>query len=95
MMIVEHCGWEEGIGHYKHEYIVPIDGMVIIEDEKHSYKQLSGFTYIEKDWNNDGEIYIQRVALFEGSYGEEYFTAEELIDLIVHEGYNVQGITRI
>lgn len=93
-MIVEYCGWEEGIGHFKHEYIVPIDGMVIIENEKDSYKQLSSFTYIEKDWNNDGDIYIQRVALFEGSCGEEYFTAEELINLIVHEGLVIKGITR-
>lgn len=92
-MIVDYSGWEKSRGNFKDKYIVPNTGMIIVDGEK-EYKQLSDFEYIEKDWNNDDDIYTLYVAKFESRHGYDYYTPENLVSLIVHEDMQVKGITK-
>lgn len=93
-MIVEYSGWDEEKGFFYEEYRVRESGLVIIENQKR-YRQLEAFQVIEKDWNNDGDVYTLYVALFEGPFRPVYYTGEDLVSFIVDNEAEVEGVVRI
>ena len=60
-------------------------------------KQTTPFRTVEADWNCDGDIYSEFGANFEGKwgYGRDWYTPQNLLDLVLDDEAEVPGIRRI
>ena len=100
-MKVNYSGWKKDFGSF--------DVDVFLDETKTNYeiqfkngevwKQRDGFESVTADWNNDGDIYSRFGAWFEvfnkagQSLGREFFTAVEMVRVVVDGKAVVKGLT--
>lgn len=94
-MNVEYSGWSEAHGLFSFQ--IPVDetreDYEIRLKNGSVFKQNGPFQHVTRDWNCDGDVYTQFGAYF--SYdggGGEFFTPDDLVSLVVHNGAEIPGI---
>lgn len=90
-MHVNHSGWSKDHGHFSCD--------IFIDEHKTDYalvygdgtvcRQTSPFTTVRGDWNNDGDVYEQFGAWFQGLYGGGTFMTP--VDLV---SAAINGVTK-
>ena len=97
-MRIVNLRWTRERGKFRDEYFVDetkTDYVICWKNGSKS-KQLSPFSDVLKDWNNDGEIYYQFGAYFEGFFGgEDFITPKKLVDLIIENKATIDGIEEV
>lgn len=95
-MNVEYSGWKEDCGFFSFQ--IPVDetkeDYEIRLKNGSVFRQSSPFQAVTRDWNWDGDVYTRFGAYFayDGG-GGEFFTPEDMVSLVVHDGAEIPGIT--
>ena len=92
-----HEGWSQERGCFCHKYGIDTnrtDHEIHWKDGR-VCKQLTPFEIVERDWNNDGDIYEEFGAMFEGKYGREWWTPYHLLSLMIDGEADVPGIKEV
>ena len=98
-MQLEHSGWSQERGWFCDKYNV--DTITGTPHEIHwkngkVCKQITQFETVTRDWNNDGDVYAEFGAMFEGFYGgRDWYTPQGLLSLVLEGEADVPGIRRI
>ena len=93
-----HEGWSQERGWFQDKYNIDTTRT---DHEIHwkngqVCKQTSPFIVVDADWNNDGEIYTEFGATFEGKYaGRDWYTPQGLLDLVLEGEVTVPGIKKL
>lgn len=94
MMNVNYSGYKEGYGLFN--FNIPVDetrtDYEIHTKQGHYYKQSTPFQHFTYDWNNDGDVYTMFGAFFDCEGRGEFFSVEDLVSLVVHDGAQIPGI---
>ena len=96
-MTLEHSGWSTNQGFFCDRYFVDETktDYEIWWKNKTTSKQLSPFENLTADFNNDGDVYTEFGAWFEGKYGgRDWYTPQNLLQLILDGEAGIKGITR-
>ena len=96
-MQLEHSGWSQERGCFCHKYTIDTtrtDYEIRWKDGRVD-KQLTPFEIVERDWNNDGDVYEEFGAMFEGKYGRAWWTPYHLLGLMVDGEADIPSIRRI
>ena len=96
-MQLTHEGWSQERGFFNHKYFIDetkTDHKIHWKDGR-ICKQLTPFESVERDWNNDGDVYEEFGAMFEGIYGREWWTPHHLLSLMLEGEATIPEIRRI
>lgn len=97
-MIIEHSGWSQERGWFCDKYNIDTtrtDHEIHWKNGK-VCNQLYPFEVVERDWNNDGDVYELFGAIFEGFYGgRTHYTPQDLLSLVLEGEVEVPGIKKI
>ena len=96
-MQLTHEGWSQERGWFCDKYEIDTtrtDHEIHWKDGR-ICKQLTPFEVVERDWNNDGDVYEEFGAMFEGKYGREWWTPYYLLSLMIDGEADVPGIKEV
>lgn len=96
-MVLEHSGWSQERGWFCDKYSIDTTRT---DHEIHwkngrICKQLTPFENVERDWNCDGDVYVEFGAMFEGRFGREWWTSEHLLSAMLDGEAEIPSIRRI
>lgn len=96
-MILEHSGWSHLRGFFcdKYEINTSRTDHEIHWNSGAICKQLTPFESVERDWNLDGDVYSEFGAMFEGRWGREWWTPQNLLSVMLDGEAVIPGIKKI
>ena len=97
-MQLTHEGWSQERGWFKEKYNIDTTRTDHEIRWKRGFvaKQVTPFRVETRDWNNDGDVYSEFGAYFQGVYGGNvWYTPQGLLSLILDNEAIVPGIKEV